>query len=130
MLKSFILTLSSFILIDLVWLGLVARNFYNQHLQAFARTTRWPVLPLIYLVLTAGIVLFVLPKAGESPKLALLYGTIFGLITYGVYDLVNFATLKDWSLTMVVVDVLWGMLLCGVVALIVTYLGNLPPFRA
>ena len=47
---------------------------------------------------------------------AALLGALFGLFTYATYDLTNLATIKDWPLLIAVVDVLWGMGLCALVA--------------
>ena len=44
---------------------------------------------------------------------SLWMGALFGLVAYGTYDLTNAATLKGWSLTVTVVDMLWGSLLTG-----------------
>lgn len=44
---------------------------------------------------------------------ALLQGAILGFSMYGLYDLTNFATLKDYTLEMTIVDTLWGTFACG-----------------
>ena len=118
MIREFFLTLLIFLGVDLTWLGLVAKNFYNKQLSAFPRTTNLPAAFLSYLLIVAGIVVFVLPRSSGNTTQALLYGAGFGLITYGVYDLVNLATLADWSFRMTVVDMLWGAFVCGVVSLL------------
>lgn len=124
MIKEFLLTLGVLLGIDFVWLGVIARRFYDRHLGVFERTVRWPAAVLVYLLIPLGIILFVLPKAEGSFRLALFWGAVYGLIVYGVYDLTNWATLKNWSLTMVAVDMLWGMFICGVTSLVVTFLLN------
>jgi uncharacterized membrane protein len=124
MVKSFLATLVIFLGIDFLWLGLIAKNFYDKHLGALERTISWPAIVLVYLLISLGIVLLVLPKVGGNVKLALLWGAIYGLIVYGVYDLTNLATLKNWSFTMVVIDMLWGMFICGFTSLVVTYCLN------
>jgi uncharacterized membrane protein len=120
--KNFLVTLTIFLGIDFLWLGIVAKNFYTKHLSTFDRTINWPAVIITYLIIALGLSLFVLPKAGGNTKLAFLEGAIFGLIVYGVYDLTNLATLKNWSLTMVIVDMLWGMFVCGITSYIVSYL--------
>lgn len=122
MLKNFILTTITFLVIDFIWLGLVAKNFYDQHLAAFNRHLNLPAAFATYFLLIAGIVFLVLPKADGNLWQALLWGAVFGLITYGVYDLTNLATLADWSLTMVFVDMAWGAFLCGSVSFVVSWL--------
>jgi uncharacterized membrane protein len=37
----------------------------------------------------------------------------FGLITYSTYDLTNLATIKDWPLTITIIDLIWGTFLGG-----------------
>jgi uncharacterized membrane protein len=43
-------------------------------------------------------------------------GALFGLVTYGTYELTNWATLRDWPGTIVLVDLGWGTALCAVSA--------------
>jgi uncharacterized membrane protein len=120
-LKQFITTLFVFLFIDLVWLGFIAKKIYDQLLTPFERTLNWLPAVLTYLLLASGIFIFVLPFANNNTK-ALLYGALFGLITYGVYDLTNLATLKNWPTKLVVIDMIWGSFLCALTALIVVNL--------
>lgn len=124
LLKNFIITLVVFLGIDFIWLGLVARNFYKKELAAFSTTLSLPAAFLTYVLIAAGIVIFVLPKASGDIYKALLWGALFGLITYGVYDLTNLATLKGWSIKMLAVDILWGVFVCGMTSLLVTLILN------
>ena len=124
MLKSFLITLIVFLGIDFVWLGLVARNFYKKELSVLPQTFGLPAAFLAYILIAAGIVIFVLPKSSGNIYKALLWGAVFGLITYGIYDFTNLATLKGWSLKMLAVDILWGMFVCGVTSLLVTLVLN------
>ena len=124
MLKNFIITLIIFLGIDFVWLGFVARGFYKKELTAFSTTLNLPAAFLTYVLIAAGIVIFVLPKASGDIYKALLWGALFGLITYGVYDLTNLATLKGWSIKMLAVDILWGVFVCGMTSLLVTLILN------
>lgn len=122
--KPFLLALFVFLGIDFVWLGLVAKKFYDQELSAFSRVLKWPPALLAYLLLVLGIVFFVLPKAPGGGWSVFGWGALFGLIAYGVYDLVNLATLANWTLKMTVVDMLWGAAVCGLVSLIASFLLN------
>jgi len=124
MLKSFIITLIVFLGIDFVWLGIVARNFYKKELASFSTTLSLPAAFLTYVLIAAGIVLFVLPKASGDIIKALLWGAVFGLIAYGIYDFTNLATLKGWSIKMLVVDTLWGVFVCGITSLLATLILN------
>jgi len=73
---------------------------------------------LFYLIYIAGIIFFAVYPAlsGGTVHKAFVLGALLGFFAYATYDLTNLATLKDWPLTMVVVDMVWGTLLTGCVA--------------
>jgi uncharacterized membrane protein len=121
MVKNFLTTLAVFVGIDFFWLLIIAKSFYEKHLGAFERTLNWPAVILVYLLIPLGIVFFVFPKADGNLKLALSWGAVYGLIVYGVYDLTNLATLKNWPLTMVIVDTFWGMFVSGLTSFIAAH---------
>jgi uncharacterized membrane protein len=116
--KLYLLTLVAFFAIDMVWLGLVARGFYRQHLgYLLAPNPNWAAAILFYLLFVAGLLIFaVLPglQAGSLSK-ALLLGALLGLLTYATYDLTNMATIKDWPLIVTIVDMAWGVVLASLV---------------
>ncbi len=121
--KPFIIALPVFFMIDMVWLGLVAKNFYRHQIGFLMRPdVGWFPAILFYLLFIAGMVLFVISPAlqKQSWTHALLYGAFFGLITYATYDLTNLATLKDWPLIVTLVDLAWGTVLAASVS-VITY---------
>jgi uncharacterized membrane protein len=120
-------TTAVFFLIDLVWLGVVARGFYREQLGSLmADEIRWPVAIGFYLVWIVGLLVFaVLPALADGAWLrALLLGAAFGFFTYLTYDLTNAATLRDWPMTLTVVDVVWGTVLGGAVATVSFLIGR------
>lgn len=113
-LKLYCLTLATFLAIDLVWLGVVARSFYCRHLGfLMAPSTNWWAASVFYLLFVLGVVIFVLIPSLEAESLgtAVVRGALFGLITYATYDLTNLATLQDWPLVLAIVDIAWGTVL-------------------
>ena len=113
-----------FFSIDMLWLGLVARSFYKQRLGfILSENVNWPAAVIFYLLYIAGILYFaVLPAIkGQSWQTAAFNGALLGLLCYATYDLTNMATINKWPLIVVVVDLAWGILLTGTVALL-TYL--------
>lgn len=121
--KLYLIALPVFLIIDMVWLVLVARNFYQKQIGFLMRTdVNWIAAIIFYLLFISGLVVFVLtPAAGKhSWSHALIYGALFGLITYATYDLTNLATLKDWPLAVTIADLLWGTVLAASVS-VVTY---------
>jgi uncharacterized membrane protein len=122
--KLYAVALPVFLLIDLIWLGIIARPFYQKHMGHLMRPdVNWAAALVFYLVFVAGIVVFVVWPAIERESLthALILGTLFGLVTYAAYDLTNLATLNTFPITVAVVDLIWGMVLCSTVGT-VTYL--------
>jgi uncharacterized membrane protein len=120
-LKLYLIMLLAFFAIDMVWLGLVARTLYRKYLGfIMAPTVNWLAAGLFYLLFILGVLVFVvLPGLEEnSLKTTLLRGALFGLITYATYDLTNLATLKDWPLTITVVDMIWGTVLSVLVGMV------------
>ncbi len=118
-LKLYALTIPVFFIFDMLWLGVLARNFYRNRLGALLRPdVNWPVAILFYLVFIIGILFFaVLPaKAVNSLSRAVTLGGLFGFFTYSTYDLTNLATLKGWSEIVTVVDIAWGTVLCACVS--------------
>jgi len=125
----YILTVPVFFLIDMVWLGVVAKNFYQAKLGYLLGPVNWPAALLFYFIYIVGILIFaVVPALHEGTTLkALGLGVLFGFFAYATYDLTNYATVRDWPLAIVIVDIMWGMVLTGSVAtlsyLIGRYLG-------
>jgi len=108
--------------LDLVWLGLVAREFYQRHLGSLLRPdVRWVPAILFYLLYVAALVTFVAAPAiaRQSVARAVLLGAFFGLAAYAAYDLTSLALIRDFPLVAAVVDLAWGAVLsaavCGAV---------------
>jgi uncharacterized membrane protein len=118
-LKLYGLTIPIFFVIDILWLGVIARGFYRRQLDfILSPQVNWTAAIVFYLVYIAGIIFFAVRPAINSNSWgqAAILGALFGFFTYATYDLTNLATIKDWPLTIVVVDILWGVSLCTLVA--------------
>jgi uncharacterized membrane protein len=122
--KLFIIALPVFFVIDMVWLVLVAKKFYQDQIGFLMKPDiNWFAAIIFYLLFIAGLIIFVISPAVEKHSWvhALLFGALFGLITYATYDLTNLATLKDWPLLVTVVDLIWGTVLASAIS-VITYL--------
>ena len=117
--KLYGLTVPLFFVIDIIWLGVVAKSFYQKNLKyILSPNVNWTAAIIFYLIYIAGILIFaVLPAlAKDSLRHAAVWGALFGFFTYATYDLTNLALLKDWPIIIVIVDILWGVVLCSAVA--------------
>lgn len=81
-------------------------------------TINWIAAAIFYLLFIVGLVIFVISPSIDKKSLisAIRFGALFGLLTYATYDLTNLATLKNWSLTVTVVDMIWGAFLAASVS--------------
>jgi len=122
-LKLYLIALPVFLAIDMVWLTLVAKNFYAKYIgYLMAKNPNLIAALIFYLIFIAGLIVFVITPALDKKMWiqALLAGAFFGLVTYATYDLTNLATIKDWPLIITFVDLIWGMVLSAAVS-VITY---------
>ena len=121
--KLFAIALPVFFAIDMIWLGLVAKDFYREQIGSLMKPDiNWTAAIIFYLIFTSGLVVFVISPAieKESWSHALLFGALFGLVCYATYDLTNLAVAKDWPLLVTIVDLAWGAVLAASIS-IATY---------
>jgi uncharacterized membrane protein len=117
----------TFFAIDMVWLGLVAKNFYRTKLShVLSPDVVWPAAIVFYLIYIAGIVYFAINPAlkDASWQDALIKGALLGGLCYATYDLTNMATIAKWPIEIVIVDIIWGVVLTGSVSLITFLIAN------
>jgi uncharacterized membrane protein len=111
-LVAYAATLAILAVLDGLWLGVVARDFYKSRMEALMLTRPfWLAAIGFYLIHAAGLVAFAVAPAlsGDSWISAAWRGALFGLCAYAAYDLTNLATLRGWSATLSAVDIVWGM---------------------
>lgn len=107
------------LIVDAIWLGLVARDFYFSRIGALMREDVWlGVASIFYIFYSLGVVILVsLPATrGDGLPQALIFGAVLGLCAYGTYDITNLATIKGWPVSVVVVDMAWGAFITAMTA--------------
>ena len=105
--------------VDMIWLGYLARDFYQRQLgDLLLERPLYGPAAAFYLVYVVGVVWFAVAPAlaGGGWTTALLNGAILGLMCYGTYDMSNLATLKNWPVALVPVDIAWGTVLTALTA--------------
>lgn len=121
------IALPLFLIMDMVWLGLVAKRFYRSQIGfLMSSNINWAAAIIFYLLFVVGLVLFVIaPAIGKNSWMhALLFGALFGLITYATYDLSNLATIQDWPLLVTIVDLVWGTALAASVSVLTYFIAR------
>ena len=118
-LTIYLASLGAFFALDLLWLGVVAKGFYQAQLGHLMRPdVQWPAALLFYLIYVAAIVILCVLPAAEKQSLgrALALGAVFGLAAYAAFDLTSLALLKDFPMQAVLVDLTWGTVLTACVS--------------
>jgi uncharacterized membrane protein len=105
--------------LDVLWLGVLARSFYQNHLGYLMRPdVRWLPAVLFYLIYVGALIVIVVIPAVEKESFsrAVLLGAFFGLAAYAAYDLTSLALIKDYPLIAALVDLAWGIVLSATVS--------------
>ncbi|MDX2258634.1 MAG: DUF2177 family protein [Hyphomicrobiaceae bacterium] len=116
---SYLILAGIFLILDLIWLGLVANSFYRSALgPLMADQINVPAAVAFYLLYVVGVMVFVVSPALEAGGWwrALTMGAFFGLVAYGTYDLTNLAVTRGFPLSVALVDMAWGATLTAIAA--------------
>lgn len=127
-LKHYLVTLVVFTAIDLVWLLFISRKLVQNKIgHLMAEKVNLPAAAIFYLLYIAALVFFVVTPATEKSSVlyALGVGAFLGLVAYGTYDLTNLATLKDWPVSMTVIDLAWGTFVTGSTCAVSTWISGM-----
>ena len=113
---SFVFVSVIFLIIDVIWLSITVKTLYRPSLGGLLndKPVMWAA-ALFYIIYTLSLAIIILKPAitNDSIFQAFWTGIIFGIVTYGTYNLTNMATIKDWSSKIVFIDMLWGGFLTG-----------------
>lgn len=115
----YLITATVFLGLDALGIRFLIRPVFERHVGALlAEPLRLGPAAVFYLVYVAGVLWFAaLPALRDgAPLQALVAGAVLGFLCYGTYEMTNYATLADWSLQQVAVDLLWGTALTGFAA--------------
>jgi uncharacterized membrane protein len=117
-----------FFIIDILWLGLFAKNMYQSQIGfILAKKPNWYAAIVFYILYIVFLMIFAIMPALQTSSLndAMLLGALYGFITYATYDLTNLATLEKWPLKVTIIDIIWGTLLGFSVSTLTYLIGSL-----
>ncbi|MGJ7612417.1 MULTISPECIES: DUF2177 family protein [unclassified Variovorax] len=107
------------LVIDMIWLGVVAKGMYQEAMgDLMSPNPRLAFAAVFYLIYPVGLVLFAIVPglAAQGVMRAALMGGLFGLFCYATYDLTNLAVIRNWPLALSFIDIAWGTLVSGLAA--------------
>lgn len=117
-LLSYFATLMSLLVLDGIWVGFVAKKFYASQIGFLYReSVLWVPIILFYLIYAFAITYFVISPSNTKTEV-IIRGLILGFTAYMTYDLVNYATIANFPLKMVLVDLSWGTIMTTISALV------------
>ena len=113
---SFFFVSTIFLIIDVLWLSITVKSLYRPALGSLLKDkpVMWAAV-LFYFIYMIGLALIIIKPALDNDSIfqALWTGIVFGVVAYGTYNLTNMATIKNWSSSIVWIDMIWGGLLTG-----------------
>ena len=108
---GYVATLLTFCILDFVWLGWIAKGFYQSQIGGLLLAQpNWAAAIVFYLLYATGMQIFCVAPALEAASIgkAAMFGALFGFFCYMTYDLSNLATLKEWATGLSALDIAWG----------------------
>lgn len=102
------------VLIDYIYLNAISSFFNKQifNIQKSPIKLRFSGAIICYVLLVFGLYYFII-----SQNKKVFDAFLLGLVIYGVYESTNYALLKDWKFSTLVIDTLWG----GILFALTTY---------
>lgn len=117
--SAYVAALVVFILADMAWLTTMVPRLYRPVLgDLLLPGVNVTPAAIFYFLYPVGLVVFAVGPALKSGGIltAAAMGALFGLFTYGTYNLTNHATLRKWSALLSMVDMAWGSILGAITA--------------
>ncbi len=131
LLKNFLILYPPFVILDFVWFGFLVSPIYQKHLSHLMLPPESCTLltfvgmfvPLALIVL--GALLFVAPRVSAASYVqSFIWGAVYGFITYGIYSISNLIHLNGWPIQITLLDISWGMAVCGLLGVCIAYLSK------
>jgi uncharacterized membrane protein len=116
---GYAVSLAVFVILDMVWLGNMVNRVYRPTLgDVLISGVNLPPAIIFYLIYPVGLMIFAVLPALKSGSVvaAVAYGALFGFFSYATYDLSNYATVRNWTLQLTIVDIAWGTVLGSIAA--------------
>lgn len=120
----YIATMAVMLPLDLLFLGLVAKGFFQSQVGDMLGDLRPVPAVLFYLLYIVGIMIFVNGSPGATWRSTLVFGALFGFFCYATFELTSLALLKHWTWPVVIVDITWGCVVTSAGATLGLLLAN------
>jgi uncharacterized membrane protein len=123
-----LITMIIFLVGDIAWLSFIMKPYFVPRIAHLVHTNKYlnyTAALIAYVIITIGLTWFVgVPYMQASYNIIFMNGALFGFCIYGVYDLTNYALLNGWPLLLVFVDMMWGMIWCGLTSVMSIFIAR------
>ena len=122
-----ILYLATFVVLiplDFLFLGTIAKSFFQSQVGDMLGEVRLAPAILFYLLYIVGIMIFVNGSPDATWQSTLLYGALFGFFCYATFELTSLSLLKHWTWPVVIMDIAWGTFVTAISASLGLLLAN------
>jgi len=116
-LKQMAILLLTFAILDAIWLSTTASTSTSMiaAIQNKPLEIRWIPAAVVYILMVIATWFFAV-EPSKTVVEAAGRGALLGFCMYGLYDLTNYATLKHYTLSFALTDIVWGTLLLAAAA--------------
>ena len=105
-------TAAVFLIVDAIMLTFVMKPLFSRHIGALmAEPIRLGPAAAFYAAYVAGLLYLVSWPALRDGAPVLLPAAVIGAMAYGTYEFTSYAIMRDWHISMVLTDTIWGTLL-------------------
>lgn len=114
-LRTLLIMVVVFVILDLVWLGKVMSERYTKDLGYLANLENGKIQfnlavgLLVQILIGTGLSILLMRIAPVSLFESIFWGAFIGLVIYGTYDGTNLSFIKNWPLPITMIDIAWGM---------------------
>lgn len=102
--------------LDLLFLGILAKGFFEQQVGEMLGEIRLAPAIMFYPLYVVGVLIFVNGPRQATWRSTLLFGALFGLFCYATFELTAMAMLRHWTWPVVMVDIAWGSFVTAISA--------------
>jgi uncharacterized membrane protein len=118
---AYVVTLLVMLPLDATWLTLTGGTYRQVMGDLLRPQFDLPAAVAFYLVYVFGVtVLVTVPASKVIP--AGLRGAVFGFTAYATYDLTALSVIRDWPLSLSLIDMAWGTVLTAVASGVTVWL--------
>lgn len=103
--------LIAYLILDGLWLGVIAKDSYNESMGELMRDKFhiWPWFVFYLFYSFAILYLAIIPNINAQSILPVaISAVILGAAAYGAYNLTAYSIIEDWPLDITIKDWIWG----------------------